>query len=214
MKELELFKTLCDLWTAHFSIMLTCITILAGLFGIGCPLLISFFQRKDISDIKDKFEKELTDHVEQIKNLKNEIIDLKESLQNAYTVLAQFYLDKASDFLKDYSGANTSEQKVNALSGEINSIGNFLKCLINSEDKTGIIVMLSTVTPLSEVFDADVETLDKALNQLYKQFPNTVFFVTESELANAIDSNEVVYKKFVAKYKPIFDFIFSHYHVR
>lgn len=214
MKELELFKLLCDFWTTHFSIMLTCITILAGLFGIGCPLLISFFQRKDLSDIKDKFKKELKEQVNQIKKLKNEITDLKDSLQEAYKVLAQFYLDKAADFLKDYSGANTPEQKVNALSGAINSIGNFLKCLINSEDKTGIIVMLSTVTPLSDIFNADVESLNKALNQLYNQYQNTVFFVTESELANVIDSNEVVYKKFVAKYKPIFDFIFSHYHVR
>ena len=214
MKELELFKMLCDFWTTHFSIMLTCVTILAGLFGIGCPLLISFFQRRDLTDIKEKFEKELKDQVDQIKKLKEEIMDLKESLQEAYIALAQFYLDKAGDSLIDYSGANTPEQKVNALASKINCIGNFLKCLIKSDDKTTMIIMLSNVVPFSVIFNADTEILNKALNQLYNQYPNTIFFVTESELADAIDSNEVAYKRFVAEYKPILDFIFTHYHVR
>lgn len=214
MKELELFKMLCDFWTTHFSIMLTCVTILAGLFGIGCPLLISFFQRKDLSDIRGKFEKELKDQVDKIKKLKEEITDLKESLQDAYIVLAQFYLDKATESLKEYSEANTPEQKVNALASKINCIGNFLKCLIKSDDKTTMIIMLSNVVPFSVIFNADTEILNKALNQLYNQYQNTVFFVTESELADAIDPNEVAYKRFVAEYKPIFDFIFSHYHVR
>ena len=205
MRDFELFKALCDLWSTHFSILLACVTILSGLFGIGCPLLFSFFQRKNMSGMTSRFKREVYELTEETARQRKELHELKEQLWNAYVVLAQFYLDKASLYLRDYSNASNDAARAQAIASEISSLGNMFKCLINAQNQREVIKMMDSAVRFADVLNMNAGILEEVQKILWEESPDGEFFISKSQLAEIVSVEHPTYKTFLSKFKPIFD---------
>ena len=98
--DMDILQSLIELWNSHFSLMLTCVSILLGVFGIGCPLLFSVFQRKNLQDERaefnkliDKYKDELKNNEDKLKKQEERIEETEKILREAHIALGQFYID-------------------------------------------------------------------------------------------------------------------------
>jgi len=212
MNDPELFKTLCELWASHFSIMLTCITILAGLFGVGCPLMISFFQRQNIKDERERLSKEMAEKFAEQQNLisqqQNRIESLQNLLSNAYIALAQFYLDGLKTKIIEWHWPGREEPQKNDIMYKIlDYFRKAIQCLINSGNRDELLKIM-------EVFSAKMPTFLKENTELVKktllnnpQFFSPSNFFTKDDLSETVGFDNAIYKKFIQRFAFLFDMI-------
>ena len=221
MNEPTTFNALCDLWTSHFNIMLTCVTILAGLFGLGCPLMFSMFQRQNLKDERERMNKEMADKFAEVQKQQQELISqqnsrldkLQELTSNAYVALANYYLDELMRIKVVWNDpTRQEEQKERDLRQTLIYFGNALQCLVNSRDREELVKIMATFCePMSAIITRDKALLAKALDELLKDYPSHNFFVFSDALAEIAGPANSVYIRFVSGLQPLFEFVDSHY---
>ena len=209
MNEPTAFNALCDLWTSHFNIMLTCVTILAALFGLGGPLMFSMFQRQNLKDERERLNKEMADKFTELEKQRelisqqdSKINKLQKLLSDAYIALAQFYTNECWRVVRESNGSNSKENKKEAIVFIFSNMSNAIECGVNSERQENLINVLNTFLDddIGKFIFEDQQPLEEAIDVFKQDITSGSFVKPESIVALAGADNET-YKKFAEKYK-------------
>ena len=220
MNEPTAFNALCDLWTSHFNIMLTCVTILAGLFGLGGPLMFSMFQRQNLKDERERLNKEMAEKFAELDKQRELIaqhdlrINKLQGLTNgAYIALANYYFEELLRFATKLNDPTmTDDQKQSDMQRALICFGDALHCLVNSKNREWLVrIMNLSADPISKIIMQDQELLKKAADVLRQNNPRNNFFVTREKLAEIVGPENSVYRKFVSKFQLLFELVEEFY---
>lgn len=209
--DMDILQSLIELWNSHFSLMLTCVSILLGVFGIGCPLLFSVFQRKNLQDERaefnkliDKYKDELKNNEDKLKKQEERIEETEKILREAHIALGQFYIDGAQRSFHSFF-ASPSDDKVRL---GLHHLWCALTFMCRSNIIKGNLLELLAYYKLlqTRMAEKDYNMWKKGVKLFLSEFPKIEMpFISYSELEAFIGRSNKTLEEFKEAYQEIFD---------
>ena len=228
MNEPTAFNALCDLWTSHFNIMLTCVTILAGLFGLGGPLMFSIFQRQNLKDERERLNKEMSEKFAELKEQREQlnketaakfvelekqqdiisqhdlrINELQTDLRNAHVSLAQYYSDKGLGLLEEIHSQGAGS--VGKLGIAIFDMINALNCLARSGRKDNIEKCMLNFMKFTKDVTSNTKLLTDTVKELSEAVEYNTLALRTEDLEKIVGAENSTYQDFLKSFAPLFD---------
>ena len=209
--DMDILQSLIELWNSHFSLMLTCVSILLGVFGIGCPLLFSVFQRKNLQDERaefnkliDKYKDELKNNEDKLKKQEERIEETEKILREAHIALGQFYIDGVQRSFHSFF-ASPSDDKVSLV---LHHLWCALTFMCRSNITKGNLLELLAYYKLlpTRIAEKDHNMWKKGVKLFLSEFPKMEMpFISYSELEAFIGRSNKTLEEFKEAYQEIFD---------
>ena len=206
----ETVKMTYDLFANQYTNTLTIIGILITVFCGVIPITLYISQKCDLSKERKNIQDEIANKISDLLELKKEaqlheaaIRELRELQNNAYIVLTQFYIDKASDILKHYRQSLDKKE----FKGLLSVWDNMLKCLINANDKQNLTIHMNLIQKaVSDLRAVDKTCFDSVVKSPSNHHLLEAYFILKGNLAEFLGEDNDVYKKFINAFSFIYDY--------
>ena len=70
MNECCNFHDLCELWNAHFDTMISCVSLLAVLFGLVIPIFATLIQHNNLKNERERMDKDMDRRFSELEKLR------------------------------------------------------------------------------------------------------------------------------------------------